>query len=387
MRVLHVLHSMGFGGAEVLVHDFVRATRTEASHSVICLDTVGALGDSLRAEGVRVELIGRPAGLRPDVALRLRKVLVELAPDVVFAHQYTPFSYTAMALPTLRPRPGLVFVEHGRHYPDVRRPKRVLANRTVFLRYTDRVLAVCGYIKRLLVANEGIAASRITVVYNGVDPSRFDPDALSSVTDQDTPMAASTVAPTAEGLRAELGLLPSHQVVTCVARFHPVKDHPTLVRGFAHAARVLPDARLLLVGGGDQAPIETLAAELGIREKVIFAGVRRDIPAVYSASDLFAMASLSEGTSVTLLEAMLSRLAVVVTDVGGNPEIVERDRTGALVERSDHLALGAQMKALLSDPERRAAMGERGRARVLAKFTQAQMHAGWLAAARDCQRG
>ncbi len=372
MRVLHVLHSMSFGGAEVLVHDFVRATRGEASHAVACLDGVGPLGDALRADGVRVDLIGRPDGLRPDVAVRLRRVIAEVSPDVVFAHQYTPYSYAAMALPTLRPRPGFVFVEHGRHYPDQRRPKRVIANRAVFLNYTDRVLAVCGYIKRLLVANEGIPASRVTVVYNGVDPARFDPGETSGF---DT-----------EGLRAELGLSPEHTVVTCVARFHPVKDHPTLVKGFALAAKKVPEARLLLVGGGESGPLEALATELGVRDRVVFAGVRRDIPAVYAASDLFSMSSLSEGTSVTLLEAMLSKRAALVTDVGGNPEIVERDRTGVLTPRGDHEALGAAMTSLLNDPARRAAMGERGRARVLARFTQERMHQGWLAAARDCQR-
>lgn len=172
MRVLHVLHSMSFGGAEVLVHDFVRATQSEAQHAIVCLDSIGPLGESLRADGVRVDVLGRTEGLQPEVALAMRRVLTEVRPDVVCAHQYTPYSYAAMAVPTVRPRPGLVFIEHGRHYPDTRRPKRVLANNLLFLRYTQRVIAVCGYIKALLVANEGIPADRIDVVYNGVARGR-----------------------------------------------------------------------------------------------------------------------------------------------------------------------------------------------------------------------
>ena len=372
MRVLHVLHSMSFGGAEVLVHDFLKATRERASQSIVCLDAVGPLGEALRADGVRVDLLGRTEGLQPGVALALRRVLVEARPDVVVAHQYTPYSYAAMAVPTVRPRPALVFVEHGRHYPDARRPKRVLANRGVFLRYTDDVLAVCGYIKELLVANEGIPADRIRVVYNGVDPSRFEPDALAP--------------DIRDALRAELGIAADARVVTCVARFHPVKDHPTLIRAFALAAAQDPGAVLLLVGGGDDAPLRALVGELGIAPRVVFAGVRRDIPRVYAASDVFAMSSLSEGTSVTLLESMLMRRASVVTDVGGNPEIVERGVTGLLTPRGDHAAMGEALRALLADPARREAMGARGRARVLARFTQAQMHEAWLGAFSDCAR-
>lgn len=364
MRVLHVLHSMSFGGAEVLVHDFVRATQSEAQHAVVCLDSIGPLGEALRADGVRVNVLGRTEGLQPAVALAMRRVLTEVRPDVVCAHQYTPYSYAAMAVPTVRPRPGLVFIEHGRHYPDTRRPKRVLANNLLFLRYTQRVIAVCGYIKSLLVANEGIPADRIDVVYNGVDPTRFDPAA------PDLPDPAET--------RASLGLRPEHRVITCVARFHPVKDHPTLVRAFARVAKTMPDARLALVGGGDKAPLLSLVTELGIADRVVFPGVRRDIPAVYAASDLFAMSSKSEGTSVTLLEAMLSERPAVVTDVGGNPEIVDPGVTGLLTPRGDDAAMADALQTLLGDPARRREMGARGRRRVLARFTQQQMHRQWL---------
>ncbi|MDB4928614.1 MAG: epsD 2, partial [Myxococcaceae bacterium] len=140
---------------------------------------------------------------------------------------------------------------------------------------------------------------------------------------------------------------------------------------------------LLLVGGGDEAPLRALAAELGVADAVVFAGVRRDIPAIYAASDLFAMASLSEGTSVTLLEAMLSERAALVTEVGGNPEIVAGGVTGELVPRGDHEAMGAAMVALLRDPERRARLGEAGRRRVLERFTQHRMHEGWVGALHD----
>lgn len=372
MRVLHVLHSMTFGGAEVLVHDFVQRTAHAATHAVVCLDGMGPLGESLRAGGVRVEVLGRREGFDPNMIVGLRRRIAEVAPDVVVAHQYTPYSYAAMALATLPRRPGLVFVEHGRHYPDQRRPKRVLANRAAFLPITQRVIAVCAYIKELLIENEGIGAHRIDVVYNGVDPARFDP--------------ASTALPDRRETRASWGLDETHRVITCVARFHPVKDHPTLVRGFADCAARDPRARLVLVGGGDDGALRALASERGVAERVVFTGVRRDIPAVYDASDVFAMSSLSEGTSVTLLESMLAERPSVVTGVGGNPEIVDPGRTGWLVGRGDAAALGDALTEALGDKDRARAMGKAGRQRVLGRFTQAQMHTRWLSLFEEASR-
>jgi glycosyltransferase involved in cell wall biosynthesis len=359
---------MAFGGAEVLVHDFLRATRGDTWQAVACLDAVGPLGESLRSDGVRVDALGRREGFDPRMALRLRSLIEQERPDVVCAHQYTPWSYAAMAVATARVRPALTFIEHGRHYPDQRRPKRVVANRAAFLRVTGRVLAVCSYIKGLLVENEGIPASCIDVVYNGVDPTRFDPAAQGDAR---------------ERLRAELGLRPGQPVAACVARLHPVKDHPTLVRGFAHAVKRVPDAHLLVVGAGDTTALRGLAGELGVADHITFTGARRDIPAVYAAADVFTMASLSEGTSVTLLESMLLERPAAVTDVGGNPEIVERHVTGLLSPRGDAEALGDSLATLLADRERAAKMGTRGRARVLERFTQQRMHAAWLGAFND----
>src|SRR5439155_16555112 len=106
--------------------------------------------------------------------------------------------------------------------------------------------------------------------------------------------------------RASLGIPPDEPVVVCVARFAPIKDHPTLVRGFAHTLRRVPRARLLLVGGGEgEAMLRALVQDLGLTERVTFAGVRHDVPDLLAPSDLFSMASKSDGTSVTPLQAMV----------------------------------------------------------------------------------
>lgn len=142
-----------------------------------------------------------------------------------------------------------------------------------------------------------------------------------------------------------------------------------LLRAFARVAGTVPDVDLILAGDG---PLrDTLAAqadELGIGSRVRFLGVRDDVPTVLRASDVFALTSISEAASLTLLEAMACRLPVVVTDVGGNPEIVEHGKSGFLVPRGDDVATATAIRELLEDPGRAAAMGHAGYSEVSAHY-------------------
>lgn len=362
IRVLSVLHSMHVAGGEILVHDVVRtADPRRFTHAVALLDDLGPLGEDLRAHGFRVEVLGRKPGLDLRVPARLAALMASWRPDVVHAHQYTPYSYAVMAAAALGPvgrMPKLVFTEHGRHYPDVRRPKRVAFNRTVALPITSRITAVAGFIKACLVDNEGIPAGRIEVLYNGVDAAPFD-----------RPFDRDAV-------RASLGLEPHHRVVACIARFAPVKDHAMLVRAFARVAPRFHDARLALVGTGPlEDDIRAQVAAAGIADRVIFTGVRRDVPDVLRSIEVFALASVSEGNSVTILEAMLAARPVVATAVGGNPEVVLDGGTGLLSPRGDDAAFAESLAVLLADPARGDAMGRAGRERCLDRFLRERMRA------------
>src|SRR5262249_20822565 len=147
------------------------------------------------------------------------------------------------------------------------------------------------------------------------------------------------------------GLDPARAYVGCIARFHPVKDHATLVRAFAVVARTCPDVDLLLAGDGPlRGQLESLAAELGIASRVLFLGVRKDVPEILQAIDVFAMTSLSEAASLTVLEAMAAGRPVVVTDVGGNPELVRHGCDGLLVGRADAGGAASALRRLLADP-------------------------------------
>jgi glycosyltransferase involved in cell wall biosynthesis len=272
--------------------------------------------------------------------------------DASTSNSSTPTSTPPSSTP---PHPPILFTEHGRHFPDYPRPKRIFANRFL-LKPTDRVTAVGNYVRQLLIANERIAPNRITVVHNGIDPDRF----------------ASTDRTQARQL---LSLADDELAILHVARFHPVKDHATALRAFSRIVTQSPRARLILVGDGAQRPtIEALVRELSLHHHVRLLGVRDDIPQLLLAADLFILTSLSEGISVTLLEAMAARLPIAATDVGGNSEVVDHNHTGLLSPRSDDQALASNLLTLLNDPALRQRMGNAGRQRLLDHFTQDKMH-------------
>jgi L-malate glycosyltransferase len=357
----HVLHRLDRAGAEVLASALSRRLRDRYRFVFLCLDGVGPLGEQLADEGFAVLDLKRRPGLDLSVARRIRQAVVDHRIDLLHAHQYTPFFYAALSR-RLSTSPPILFTEHGRHYPDQRKIKRILANR-LLLKSSDRVTAVGRFVKRALIDNEGIAQSRIEVIHNGIDPADFpaaDPDSRARA-------------------RATLGIDESCPLIMQVARFHPVKDHDTAVRAFALVTEKISNARLCLIGDGEQRQaLEAMSAELAIHDHVLFTGVRADVTDLLPAADLFVLSSLSEGISVTLLEAMAVGLPIVATEVGGNPEVVEHDVTGLLSPRSDFRALAENLTALLQDPARRKAFGDAGRARLLERFTQDRMHRGYI---------
>ena len=350
IRVGFVLHAMQVAGAEVLVKETIRRLAGQIEPTVFCLDAVGPLGEQLRAEGVEVVCLDRRPGRDWRVSWRLAREVLRREIELLHAHQYTPFFYSALARP-LAGMPRLLLTEHGRHYPDVVSPMRRAVNRLVLDRLADAVNACCAFSARALCEKDGFAGGRIEVIENGIEVDRYQP------------------AMDRAGLRRRLGLEPTRFYVINVARHHPVKDQATLLRGFAAIAVQRADMDLLLVGDGPlRNDFQRLAVDLRIVDRVKFLGVRRDVPDLLRASDIFALTSVSEAASLTLLEAMAAGLPVIVTDVGGNPEIVRHGCDGLLVARGDASGVAEALEQLLDHPERAAALGRSGRLRVQERY-------------------
>jgi glycosyltransferase involved in cell wall biosynthesis len=351
---------MHVGGAEVLAARLARQLRDQCRFVFACLDELGTLGEELQDEGFPVEVLGRRPGLDGRCAWRLARILRRERVDLVHAHQYTPFFYGMMGRFLYR-RPPVLFTEHGRHYPDYPRRKRMLANR-LLLRRCDRVVGVGEAVRQALIHNEGIPDRRAGVIYNGIDTAPF--------IDAGDDRAA---------VRREIDVGPDDLVLLLVARLDYLKDHATALRTLERVIRQRPQTRLVLVGAGpERAKIEELVEQYQLANHLRFLGLRKDIPRLLRAADLFLLTSISEGIPLTLIEAMAGSLPVVATRVGGVGEVVAEDETGLLAPAGDDASLAGHILRLAADPDLRQAMGRQGRRRAEAMFSESQMHAQYL---------
>lgn len=352
----HVLHTLNVGGAEILARQFAHFSRAEFRFVFACLDTLGSMGQTLQEEGFEVFVLGRRPGLDVRCAWRLGRWLKRANVRLVHAHQYGPFFYSALARRLSRHTP-ILLTEHGRDYPDYRRPKRVLANRWLLAR-NDRLVGVGDCVRRALIDNEGFPASRVEVIRNAVDTSRSE-----------TPPRLR------QELRTEWGVAPHDPVIIQVARLNRLKDHVTALRMMELVTQRLHRARLVLVGDGEERPaLEQLARQLGLERQVIFFGERSDVADILPAADLFLLTSITEGIPLTLIEAMAAGLPCVTTDVGGNGEVLVDGETGLLAEPGQPEDLAEKVCRLIADLPLRARLGRAGRERAVAEFDHLRMH-------------
>ena len=189
-------------------------------------------------------------------------------------------------------------------------------------------------------------------------------------------------------MRAELGLVPGVPVLLMTARFAAQKDHPTLLQAVRRLKAEGRAFRVLLAGddpfGDRRARMEAECRALGLADKVSFLGIRRDVPSLLAASDLFVMPTLWEGLGLVFLEAMAFSLPVVSTAVSAVPEVVAHGETGILVPPRDPAALHGALAFLLDRPEERARLGAAGRRRLEERFGLARMVEETEAVYREC---
>lgn len=354
-KILHVAISMVVGGAERLVYDMVRHPDFAANPPVVCcMDSVGDLGEKLREQGYKVYCKGRKPGFDWEMIAWLRAIMRIEEIDVVHAHQYSPLVYATPAA-FLAGRKKVVYTEHGRFYPDRKSWKRTLIN-PILAMGVDHLVSISSATADAMATYDNFPRKRIQVIHNGID--------LPNV-NTDFDKAAK---------RKELGLNQTCKIVGTAARLNSIKNIPMMLRSFKLVLEQVPDCYLVIAGEGEERePLEALAVELGISQQIKFLGLRFDLPEIYPLFDVFLLTSFSEGISVTLLEAMSHGVPAVVTDVGGNHEVVIEEKTGYLVPVNDDQFFAERVYALLLDVELRTTMTKAALERVLNSFSIERM--------------
>jgi glycosyltransferase involved in cell wall biosynthesis len=346
-----VVLGLGPGGTERLVVELVTRLQPSVPMAVCCLDTAGAWGEELQSSGVPLTALERTDGFHPLLGGKVARAAARHRASVIHCHHYSPFVYSCLAR-LWRPTLKIVFTEHGRLSDAPPSAKRRVANQ-LLSRVPHQVFTVSRDLKQHIVA-EGFPERRVAVLYNGIDVG---------------PLPAPD---TRRRVRRHLGVGDDMVLVGTIARLDPVKDLHVLVKATAILSSHVP-ATLLVIGDGDERRrLEMTAAATGRGHAVRFLGHRDDARELLAGCDLYANSSISEGVSLTILEAMAAGIPVVATRVGGTPEVID-DTCARLVPPRDPEAMAAALLELSSAAALAATLARAARARVEARFTLDRM--------------
>ena len=355
LRILHVISYMGRGGAEMGILKLI-AGLGEGFEQRICTTRgfdAGFVRSSFSEEKMYV---AGNADLKLQFPLfRLARIMRRYRPHIVHTRNWGAIE--AVAAAKLAGVPVVIHSEHGYELDMFAGlPMRRRLFRRAAYPMTDAIFAVTRELRNFHARQAWIATERMGVMYNGVDTQRFVPNQEARI-----------------AMRRELGLPEKSFVIGAVGRLVPIKDHQTLLKAAALLSASGIDVRVLLVGSGpEREKLQRQAAD-GMQSRVCFVGDSSRVPEMLNAMDVFALPSLNEGMSNTLLEAMACGLPVLATNVGGNPEIVENNINGCLFEPGDVAWLGAKLKFLAQDPALIHQLGTSARNRAIESFSLSRM--------------
>ncbi len=349
MKILYIITAPDRGGAQTHVLDLI----SQLYHSIeveLATGGEGFLTEAVRALGVKVHLVPtlvRPIRPHKDIRLvrDLGQLIQEVQPDLVHCHS-TKAGLVGRLAAHKKSVPGLVTI-HGWTFSDgfgqLQRNTGRFLERYV-AGFGQHIIVVADAQKELALAHKIASPNQLVTIHNGI-------------------------------LDHEARALPGESVIVpriiMVARFQKPKDHLFAVRALAG---VDVPWELEFVGDGPlEAEVKEEVNRLNLSKRVRFMGNRDDVPERLAQAHIFLLASNSEAFPLSILEGMRAGLPVISSNVGGVAESVIESETGFLFERRDMEILRTRLRACLSDPALRAAMGAAGRRRFETHFTQQRM--------------
>lgn len=364
--IAHVIQHFGMGGLENGVVNLLnRMPENRYRHVVVCLGGYTDFRHRLQRDDVQFFALHKRPGKDLGLYGRLFRLLRELHPDLLHTRNLSTLEGQFVAAAAgVRAR---VHGEHGRDVFDLHgKNRKYNLLRKLARPLVHQYTAVSKDLANWLEHTVGAAPQRITQIYNGVDSLRFHPRREER----------TLIGP--DGFMSGNELL-----IGSVGRMAEVKDYPNLVRAFLRLLSDQPELRkrlrLVIVGeGGSRVECLDLLHAAGAGHLAWLPGERADVAEIMRALDVFVLPSLGEGISNTILEAMASGLPVIATRVGGNPELVEHDRTGKLVPAGDPIALAQALYSYTQDSGRVKAHGQAARAIIESRFGMEAMVENYL---------
>lgn len=357
MKILHIIVGLKVGGAETMLKRLIEvAPASIGNNVVVSLTSLGVIGESLRAKGVRVELIGMSSGWSAPMALwRLVRLIYQHKPEVVQTWMYHADLLGGVAARLAGHRNVVWSVRRTElSFSDSPQTKMVMKMCALLSHWVPKKIVCVADAARQAHIAAGYCADRMVVIHNGFDFSSF----------------AATLEQRME-LRRACHFADGEMVVGTVGRFHPDKGQLNFVKAAAIIAGRQPSVRFLLVGRDCDSNNTVLASwlyEHGVQNHFILLGERDDVPVCLASMDVFCMPSRTEGFPNGLGEAMAMALPCVATRVG-DTSVLTGD-TVLLVPPEDEQSLANGLLTVLNlTYEQRRHMGQEARVRVLREFS------------------
>jgi len=349
--LLHVIDTLGLGGAERFLVELCRALPTDRYQVLVSpVSGDGPWADDLRQAGIELFPLRVRSHRELSAALRLARFMRQRGVEIVHTHLFVGGVFGRLAALLARV-PVMVTTEQNAYAPGHLLPRMQVLTDALLARMTDRLVAVSQGTRDYLIQVERVPPAKIEVVPNAI------------------PWPRPVPPPQAEAVRRDLGAEGRFPFLGTVARLTPQKGLSYLLQALTRLRARFPNLYCVIVGEGElRAELESLARRLGLENHVRFCGLRRDVPAILQNLDLFVLPSLFEGLPVALLEAMAAGRPVVATRVAGSSEVIEDGVNGRLVPPADAVALAEAMAALLNDRERAEALARRGQERVRQRY-------------------
>jgi glycosyltransferase involved in cell wall biosynthesis len=356
MKIAFVITCLGVGGAEKVVTDLADMY-TSRGHKVLIVYLKGEV--VLRPSNLSIKLVG--LGLESASSLfraffTLRSVLKSFDPDIVHSHLVHANIITRLLRLTLR-IPKLITTAHNKNEEG--------RLRMIAYRLTDRLADMSTNVSDEAVAafidQKAVKVGRMKTFHNGISTREFSYQYAGAM-----------------HIRNELGIPTEANLIVAVGRLNEQKDYPNLLMALSKMKLRTPPFQVLIVGDGPlSVSLQVMAGKLGLMECIKFLGIRRDVPNLLSAADIFVLSSAWEGFPLVVGEAMACECMVVATDCGGVKEFV--GKTGLLAPPKNAVALAHQIEcALALSPQEKMRYGKAARERICHLYSLDASVVKWL---------
>lgn len=361
IKVLELIQTVGqaLGGAETVILNLIRRLDKSRFEPRALVVGHGMLVDSLRADGYGVDTFQFTKSYNRELIALIRRLVHEHDIDIVHTHlsRMNMYGFVASRFTSATN----VMTIHG-----LTECSGSLARLYYFLfgNLSGRVITVSHTLAAEFNLLTRVRKGNIEAIPNGIDINRFGP------------------RPDREETRRRFGLPVEAKVILAVGNARPIKGYDFLIESFARIAA--EDENIYLVfGGGNQIYyprekyLDPLITRYGLEERIVFTGFVPDVETLYGAADLFVLSSISEGFSLTTVEAMASGLPVISTDCVGPREIITEGIDGIIISGRDPEVFGRAILGLLRDDQRREALGRAARQKVEERYTLDRSVAGF----------